>query len=64
MTDHARLEDSRMSAAVASGQKSGDPIDTLFERGVREYSIAGHLLDFGAGNGELARQMLKQKSIR
>lgn len=63
MTDRALLEDSRMSAAVASGQKSGDPIYALFERVAREYSIAGHLLDFGAGTGELARRMLRISDI-
>lgn len=63
MTDHAPLEDTRMSAAVASGQKSGDPIYTLFERVVREYSIVGHLLDFGAGTGELARRMRRAAGI-
>jgi len=63
MTDHALLKDSRVSAAVASGQTSGDPIYALFERVAREYPIAGHLLDFGAGTGELARRMQKISGI-
>jgi len=63
MTDRVLLEDSRLSAAVASGQTSGDPIYALFERVAREYPLAGHLLDFGAGRGELARRMLRVSGI-
>lgn len=64
MTDRALPKDWRLSASVASGQTSGGPIYRPIERVASEYPIARHLLDFGAGAGELARQMLKQKSIR
>ena len=63
MTHRTQVEDWRLSAAAASGQASGGPIYALFERVAREYSLAGHVLDFGAGTGKLARRMRGIASI-
>ena len=57
MTPSSQIADWRAAAAAASGQTSGDFIYRLFERTIREFGIAGHLLGFGAGTGELARRM-------
>lgn len=58
-----RIEDIRLSAALASGQASGDSIYRLFEKVARKHAVAGELLDFGAGKGELARRMQRLAGI-
>lgn len=57
------IEALRLSAAVASGQVSGDPIYRLFEKVAGKYAVTGDILDFGAGKGELASRMQKLFSI-
>lgn len=63
MTHHTQTNNWRVSAAEASGQTSGDHIYSLFEAAIKEYSITGNVLDFGAGNGELARRIKRGTNV-
>jgi 2-polyprenyl-3-methyl-5-hydroxy-6-metoxy-1,4-benzoquinol methylase len=51
------LEEQRLYAAQASGGTSADVIyDRIFEV-IREYDLRGRMLDYGAGIGNLTRQL-------
>jgi 2-polyprenyl-3-methyl-5-hydroxy-6-metoxy-1,4-benzoquinol methylase len=51
------LSQFRLRAAIASGGTSDDLIKTLVIRLLDQYRVAGALLDFGAGRGELLARL-------
>lgn len=51
------LKNQRRSASEASQGISSQPIYSLFLRQIIELSLGGDLLDFGAGTGNLTKQL-------
>jgi 2-polyprenyl-3-methyl-5-hydroxy-6-metoxy-1,4-benzoquinol methylase len=51
------LKERRLLAAIASGGTSGDAIYSAIERIIQRLNLGGHVLDFGAGKGQLAMQL-------
>ncbi|MDR3638728.1 MAG: methyltransferase domain-containing protein [Isosphaeraceae bacterium] len=52
------LDERRLAAAEASGGTSGSEIKDLVLRLIRQERLAGSVLDFGAGRGELIGKLL------
>jgi 2-polyprenyl-3-methyl-5-hydroxy-6-metoxy-1,4-benzoquinol methylase len=51
----------RIAASQASGGTSSEPVYALIERMVSQLRLRGHVLDFGAGKGHLARRLLRME---
>src|SRR6516162_8027930 len=58
------LTEFRIYAAVRSGGTSRDEIKELVVRIIREHNIEGEVLDFGAGTGELLKNLDRFSSLK
>lgn len=55
----AAILEHRVKAAELSKGTSGDPIYAMIERVIAERRLAGRILDYGAGVGQLTRRLLQ-----